>query len=651
MLKKTSPFFHFLTVVPLFGACTVDRAVEMARSSGSTGAGGSGIEDAGADSTVCAYGQVICEGNVAKKCDGKGSFASIEPCGERECKDGQGCVTCVPNTGACDAQTKIATLCDSTGAVKTTFACDGPGMRCEPQGCRGPCSPGALGTTNTGCEFWPTASANGVWGAGATAHDAGADAGGSSGFHFGVLIGNPSTTDPATVGITDPATINNTGPVTKTVTLMPSEVQAVAIDDWVADLKGHDWQTPYQPSSPTQSIYARNGAYRIQSDRPIVAYQFNPIEGELPWSPNCPAVTMPSDAPQGCFSYSSDASLLLPTHALFASTYTITGYHAWHQDSYPPDAAGHLDMGDFITITATGTQPNAPTPVTVTLRPNETVLPWPSGPQFVSGQPFFMNPGDVVQFFTPGKAADQTLSGATITSGSRPIHVVSGVACASIPLDPAHCGHIEDSVIPEEALGKEYVVPVLRAPSTGAAADPPNVAHTIRVQAVSDGTAITFEPTMLSGVTLNSGEFVDIPNVTVDVRISSTVPFGVTQFVNGRWQSAPNGGPSQVTVVPSSQFQMSYAFAASPRYDENNVCIIAPTGASVSLDGQPVVASLFKAVGASGMSVVHVPLTGNDKVHVVSANNPIGIVVYGYTPYASYAYPGGLDLRHGPASP
>jgi hypothetical protein len=151
---------------------------------------------------------------------------------------------------------------------------------------------------------------------------------------------------------------------------------------------------------------------------------------------------------------------------------------------------------------------------------------------------------------------------------------------------------------------------------------------------------------------LNSGEVVEIPNVMVDVRISSTVPFGVTQFVNGRSSASANGyaigGPNQVTAVPTSHFRMSYAFAASSQFEYDYASIIAPTGASVSLDGQPITASLFKAVGASGMSVVHVPLTENNRLHAVSADKPIGVVVYGYTAYASYAYPGGLDLRHGP---
>jgi hypothetical protein len=213
-------------------------------------------------------------------------------------------------------------------------------------------------------------------------------------------------------------------------------------------------------------------------------------------------------------------------------------------------------------------------------------------------------------------------------------------------LDPAHCGHVEDTVLPLDTLGKEYVVPVLRSAS-GA-----RVPHTIRVQSVSDDTAVTFEPTMLTGVTLGRGEVVEIANVTADLHISSTVPLAVNQYVHGRSIPVPDalnvGGPSQISLPAISQFRTSYTFAASPTFEANFASIVAPTGAMVSLDGQSIAASLFVAVGASGMSVAQVALTQNDKVHVLSSDKSVGLVVYGYSPYASYAYAGGLDLAHPP---
>jgi hypothetical protein len=620
--------------------CSLSR-VEADRGN-STGVGGSSAGDASTDGPVCAYGQFICDGNIAKLCDGQGAFALVRQCKD-ECKDGRGCVSCVPNTGTCDPTKKnLATFCDPTGSYTATFTCDG---QCDPDGCKSPCSPMMLGTNNVGCDFWSTVTANSVW----TDHLNSWD----SGLHFGVLLGNTST---------EAATIRISGPLKAgemSVVLQPSEVQAVPLE-WVSDLKGSDWATPWQPESTSQSVNsvpdpmldpykARHGAYHIQSSRPIVAYQFNPIDGTAPYLPTCPSV---ADASSGCFSYSTDASLLLPWHTLFGASYTVTGYHALHQEPFPAASkTGSLDMGDFVAITATQNMH-----LTLTLRPGQTVLPWMgSDMQIDAGQPLGidMRPAQVLELFTPGKSADETLSGAEITSDGQPIQVVSGMGCASIPLNPGQCGHMEDVVLPKEAFGKEYIVPVLHPPASGdGGAVNVKLGHTIRIQAIADGTALTFEPNMMTGVTLGRGEVLEIPNVAVDVRISSTVAFGVTQFVNGRspYPNPPQvGGPNQLTAVASSQFQTSYVFAAAPGFD-NYVAILAPTGGTVTLDGHPILSSQFAAVAASGMSVAHSNLESNNRIHSIVADKPIGIVVYGYTQNASYAYPGGLDLTHGPVT-
>ena len=131
---------------------------------------------------------------------------------------------------------------------------------------------------------------------------------------------------------------------------------------------------------------------------------------------------------------------------------------------------------------------------------------------------------------------------------------------------------------------------------------------------MTDGTAITFEPKLFSAVTLSKGEACPTPlNVTTDLRISSTTPFAVTQYVTGRTGASRIsdnvGSPNQVTVAPVSQFRTSYTFLASPQFGTNYVAVTAPTGAAVSLDDQPIAAEKFLAVGASGMSVARVPLT------------------------------------------
>jgi hypothetical protein len=573
----------------------------------------------------------VCDGNVAKVCDGQGGFAKTTVC-DGECKDGLGCVHCVPNAATCTSTSasKVATICDATGTVESTFACDGPGMLCETDGCHGDCSPVTLGMGYQGCEFLPTVTANNVWADRAHVSDTG-------GFHFGIILGNVSATATAEIRITGPTS-------EMSFPLGPSESRTQILD-WVPELKGPDWEVPYQPGSITQSIKKANGAYRVVSNKPIVVYQFNSLESEIDDTRGCPPVP---GAGAYCYSYSSDGSLLLPVHAM-SSTYVVAGFHAWHKDSaaQPGATTGRLNIGDFISITA----PQANTEVTIALRPGQTVLSGPDLPRFNPGEKttFTMSERQVAQLFTPGTSKSDTFSGAEITvKDGKPVQVLSGAACVNVFDEDSPCGHIEDSVLPFETLGKDYVVPLLTSGAAGDAGT--GIRHKFRVQAVSDGTAITFEPKLLSGVTLSKGEPYEPPiNVTADLRISSTTPFAVTQYVTGRTSSSRIsdnvGSANQVMVPPVSQFRTSYVFMASPEFGTNYLIVTAPTGAAVSLDNQPIAAVHFLAVGASGMSVARVPVTAGNRVHTVTADKPVGIHVFGVGPYASYALTGGLDLK------
>jgi len=58
-----------------------------------------------------------------------------------------------------------------------------------------------------------------------------------------------------------------------------------------------------------------------------------------------------------------------------------------------------------------------------------------------------MNAGDVLELFTPGGSEAETLSGTLIASTDRkPVQVLSGIGCASIPED-GPCSHLEEYVI------------------------------------------------------------------------------------------------------------------------------------------------------------------------------------------------------------
>src|SRR5262249_38663020 len=149
------------------------------------------------------------------------------------------------------------------------------------------------GTSNVGCEFWPTVTANNVW------------ANKNQGpFHFGVLLGNVSATDPVEVTINGPNGAQALNPP-----LAAGEARAVPLD-WILDLKGPDWTLPFAPIGPTQSVKKLDAAYRVRSSGPIVAYQWSALEPSATGSQAaCPRLAFDRD---GCHAYSTEASILLP---------------------------------------------------------------------------------------------------------------------------------------------------------------------------------------------------------------------------------------------------------------------------------------------------------------------------------------------------
>jgi hypothetical protein len=96
-------------------------------------------------------------------------------------------------------------------------------------------------------------------------------------------------------------------------------------------------------------------------------------------------------------------------------------------------------------------------------------------------------------------------------------------------------------------------------------------------------------------------------------------------------------------AVASHQFRTSYLFHAPVNYTSSYVNIIAPDGASVTLDGAAVTS--WATVGSTGYSISRVKFgTTGDGNHRVEADSKVGITVYGYGSYTSYWYPGGLNL-------
>lgn len=484
------------------------------------------------------------------------------------------------------------------------------------------CEEAAAVKAYVGCDFWPTVVANNVW----------------SIFDYAVVVANGGEEE-ADVQVT------GVGGFTRTAKVAPGSLTKIYLP-WVSALKGPDTNSCGAATPLTASVRANSGAYHLTSSRPVTVYQFNALEYKgqggpagKSWS-TCPGNTNcvpPLGAPYkvGCFSFSNDASLLLPSTAM-TGNYRVTGIHGWTNAT-----TGTGVLGAYFAVTATRDN----TTVNIKVGARGRILAGggiaatgPGGTVNVS-----MNAGDVIELVGEAKTTSD-LSGSLVTA-DKPVQVIAGVPCIQAPLGVQACDHVEESVFPAETLGKDYFVTVPTSPNGNV------VGSIVRFFGNRDGTTLTYAPSKPAGApdTLNAGDVVQI-ETTRDFRVTGSAEFAVGILMLGGERvdpttESPNqkGDPSMSLATAIEQYRKRYIFLAPDDYDTSFVDIIYPEGTSLSLDGSTPPAG--KAI-AGGFSITRAKLgPGNAGAHELTATKPVGVQVMGYGSYTSYQYPGGLDLK------
>ena len=513
---------------------------------------------------------------------------------------------------------------DATSGGDSPFNTDGPtseaGFGDSGIVGSGTCAEAASSKSYVGCDYWPTVTGNNVW----------------SIFDFAVVVANPSN-QPVSITITGPNNFSQTG------TVAPVALQEFFLP-WVASLKGPDADSCGAATAMTASVVAAGGAYHLVSSLPVSVYQFNALEYKPAGGPSgknwstCPGNQKCSGgigppAPIGCFSYSNDASLLLPSTAM-TGNYRVMGQKGWSTTTTAV-------MGPSFSITAI----NNGTTVTVKTSATSQVLAGGSIPAQTGVGTFTLNmsSGDVAEIV--GKTGDQDdFSGSLVTTqdAQHPIQVITSVPCIYQPETAPACDHIEESVFPAETLGQHYVVTVPTGPNGNI------VGHIVRIFGNVDGTTLTYNPSKPASCpsTINAGQVVDCGQVSTDFEVKGNNAFGVFSGMLGGSLLDPKGGegdPSQTFSVAVEQYRKQYIFLAPSDYDISYVDIVGPTGVSVTVDGAAV--SAFTAIGSSGYGLSRYKLgSGNAGAHTLTATQPVGIQVVGYGKYTSYQFPGGSDL-------
>ncbi|MGH7296432.1 MAG: IgGFc-binding protein [Polyangiaceae bacterium] len=468
-----------------------------------------------------------------------------------------------------------------------------------------------------GCDYWPTVTANNVW----------------SIFDYAVVVANAGTTT-ANITITGPGGTN------QTATVAANGLTKIYLP-WVAPLKGPDANNCGAATPLTASVLARGAAYHLVASVPVTVYQFNALEYVGQGGPtgkswaSCPGnTTCPGNGPVGCFSFSNDASLLLPSTAM-TGNYIVIGHGGW----------GPANIGSTTTITST----TANTTVTIKVSSTGSILAGGNIAATAKGGSLTLtlNAGDVAELVGGATDADDN-SGSVITA-NNPVQVITAMPCLDVPDNSQACDHVEETVLPAETLGQDYIVTQPTGPLANA------VVQNVRIYGEFNGTTLTYAPSQPTNcpTSISAGQVVNCGQVQQDFEVNGSQPFGVAMFLDGASivdpsTAAPNqqGDPSETMAVAVKQYRTNYVFLAPSDYTNNFVDVIAPTGTAVTLDGAPATATAT-AIGATGFGILRLKLNNTGTgAHTLTSSNPVGIQVAGYGSYTSYMYPGGLDLQH-----
>lgn len=537
------------------------------------GGGGAPGEDAAIDRDAATPADGGTADDAATPADATtaGDGAADAACDGADC----GTLLCAPGQPACAGERTLGTCNEDGTAVLPGEDCPS-GAACRGGVCRSECLLAGKTPSYIGCEYWSVDLDN--------YPDPFGD---PAAVPHAVVIGNPSAST-AHVQIGTQANVR-----------LPANMLEVP----AGEVRAFTF-----PRLDVDGTGITNHSFRLQSDWPVVAYQFNPL--------NNVGVA------------SNDASLLLPAESL-GTEYIVMSWPT----SPVPDVFMVPPQHGYFTVVAT-----RPGRTEVTVVPTANVQAGPTLPAMPAGTPqtFTLQQGDVLNLEADGSNLFelQDLTGTTVTA-SQPVAVFGGHEEAVI--GGCCADHLEEQLFPVNTWGTRYLaVPV----------EPRGGSRDLwRVLASEDATEIRTLPPQADAdaFVLNRGEFRDLESAEA-FEVVATKPILVSQYLYSQEATEDGiGDPSQILAVPVVQYRDFYPILVPADYLEDWLTVIRPAGVEVRLDGVPIAEGLFHGFGLGTHEFAYV--TVHDGPHAVDADEPFGLVAYGYSAAVSYGYPAGLDLR------
>ncbi len=608
----------------------------------------------------------VCAADGSEVVAGSCPNDPLQVCRNDECVE----VACIPEARNC-VDENTPQVCNADGSAWEVQESCGGSSRCEAGNCLNRCQIAELTNSYIGCEYWAVELDNVLLNDGGVLPD-------DERPPYAIVLANSSTEYDAVVTVYAEDGVVAQADAQRLVGAdisFPGDdkvtVRSELIDDQgvkLLDISGPVENIPLPRRSMMTLVFpprfvpfgkstVTKVGYRVESTQPIVAYQFNPL---------C------------CnYSFTNDASLLLPTSAL-TENYSFLSYEVWKPQF------GNTSYSS--TLTVVGTQPD--TDVTVQLRPSrqdgvtfDQIIYGVEGDRITGPDDqgilrATLQPFEVLNI--AAKRPNEDMTGARITASER-VAVFGGHTCAFVPEGNAACDHLEQQLFPVETWGRRFIAAPLKIRG-----DLEGGARTLegtyfKFLALEDDTTVQtgfnldFQSNpdgmrQTSGATLPCRDFSDDPELgefTLDAGQSCVIgskkmfvaesgrPLMVGAFLSGQGSVEDNpqfgdhnGDPAFFLVPPEEQYRSDYAFLTPSTYFVSYLTVLIQPGFTISLDGQELDLTQFdyEILPERNIARAHIPVEPGPHSVESQAQIPFGIVVYGYDDYVSYAFTGGLDL-------
>ena len=441
-------------------------------------------------------------------------------------------------------------------------------------------------------------------------------------------------------------------------------------------------------------------AYRITSTLPIIAYQFNPLANVSVFS-NDASLLLPTSAIGRTYTV-----VAWPQTIADADCDPFLDPTCSDRDFDPTQ--DDEDLRSFLTIIGTESNTNVKLtmgPLVGTTVAGGGVPALRAGEVFETT----LGPFDVLNIESDGLNTDFSATlidasapvsvfvGSEASDAPRFETYATRRCCAD---------HLEEQIFSDETLGSSFSIARMppRTESLNRAFIDPNqdsVAEVnepeyLRIVAAAAGetTITTTLPPPEDRIIMNQGESIFLP-VLQDFLMSTSdgKPIAVLQTLPSQQAIGipnyyPGGDPAIMAVPPIEQYRRDYVFLTPDLYAFDYVVITADRNTDVRLDGHSVrnlpneeseircergdadgimrmpddppadkvvwrCQLSFPSIGLScdpdNPDCAPDPIDSeegqNDGVHTVEADNAVGVLVYGFDSFVSYAYAAGLDLK------